>query len=63
MFISVVILLQVATDLLVDGTISVDGSHGGSDSGGGSGGTIYIEYVFLNLSHLNFCQRLTFIQH
>jgi hypothetical protein len=38
----------VATDLLVDGTISVDGSRGSisGKSGGGSGGTIFIEYVY-----------------
>ncbi|KAL4230250.1 hypothetical protein ACF0H5_010636 [Mactra antiquata] len=42
-----VINLEVATDLLVDGTISVDGSHGGNDASGGSGGTIYIQSINL----------------
>lgn len=38
-----VIDLEIASELLVDGEISTDGSNGDSTSGGGSGGTIYVK--------------------
>ena len=38
-----VIDLKIATSLLVDGKVTTDGSDGDSTSGGGSGGTIYIQ--------------------
>ena len=44
--------LTISSHLLVDGIIDVDGSHGDSDSGGGSGGTVDIRYRQIAISIL-----------
>lgn len=57
--------LQISSHLLVDGTISADGSHaktdgsGNTDAAGGSGGTIYIRFGLhlLSLKKILFSQE------